>query len=85
MLKKFIEKFNKSQEVQIDEDAIRIKNMLENVKNELEFVHNEFDYITDDILIDSFIYEIKALNMKYQYYLKLCKQKGLNANKFESI
>ncbi len=67
------------------EDNEQIKNMLENIKRELEFVHSSFDYITDDALIDSYIYEIKALNMKYQYYIKLCKEKGLIAEGFNKI
>lgn len=83
MVKKFFEKFSKNQEINSDDE--KIINMLFDVKKELDYVHKEFDYITDDILIDSFIYEIQALNMKYQYYIKLCKEKGLVAGGFESI
>ena len=83
MVKKLFEKFAKNQEVNSDDE--KIINMLFDVKKELDYVHKEFDYITDDILIDSFIYEIQALNMKYQYYIKLCKEKGLVAGGFESI
>lgn len=67
------------------EDDEQIKNMLESIKRELEFVHRSFDYITDDALIDSYIYEIKSLNMKYQYYIKLCKERGLIAEGFNKI
>lgn len=83
MLKKIFGKVNKTKET--DKDDERIMDMLCKVKKELDYVHQEFDYITDAILIDSFIYEIQALNMKYQYYIKLCKEKGLIANGFESI
>lgn len=83
MIKKFFEKISKTKET--DNDNERIMDMLYNVKKELDYVHQEFDYITDAILIDSFIYEIQALNMKYQYYIKLCKERGLIANGFESI
>ncbi len=88
MIKKILERFNLerfNKEVEVDEDSERIKKMLEDVKKELDYVHQEFDYITDDILIDSFIYEIQALNKKYQYYIKLCKEKGLVANGFEGM
>lgn len=83
MLKKFLNKFSKKEESNTDDK--KIINILFNLKKELDYVHKEFDYTTDDILIDSFIYEIQSLNMKYQYYIKLCKEKGLVAEGFESI
>ena len=78
MIKKIFSKFNNKQQ-EVDEDNERIKNMLYTLKKELDYVHKELDYITDEILIDSFIYEIQALNKKYQYYIKLCKEKGVVA------
>ncbi len=83
MIKKIFARSEKVSE--IDDDNKRIIDMLYDVKKELDYVHQEFDNITDAILIDSFIYEIQALNMKYQYYIKLCKERGLIANGFESI
>jgi len=83
MIKNFFSKVNKNNEINKDDE--RIRDMLCKVKRELDYVHQEFDYTTDDILIDSFIYEIQALNKKYQYYIKLCKERGLVADGFESI
>ncbi len=83
MIKNFFSKVNKNNEISKDDE--RIRDMLCKVKRELDYVHQEFDYTTDDILIDSFIYEIQALNKKYQYYIKLCKERGLVADGFESI
>ncbi|MCI8806227.1 MAG: DUF2508 family protein [Clostridiales bacterium] len=83
MIKKIFARSEKVSEM--DDDNKRIIDMLYDVKKELDYVHQEFDNITDAILIDSFIYEIQALNMKYQYYIKLCKERGLIANGFESI
>lgn len=54
------------------------------ISKELNNIHKILDYTTDSSLIDSFIYEIKALNKKYEYYLKLCKEKGLVAKGFNS-
>ena len=59
-----------------DED-IEIVAALEAVKSDVDFLHNCFDHTTDEILIDSLIYELKAANLKYQYYLNLCKEKGI--------
>ena len=83
MIKKIFARSEKVSEM--DDDNKRIIDMLYDVKKELDYVHQEFDNITDAILIDSFIYEIQALNMKYQYYINLCKERGLIANGFESI
>jgi len=50
---------------------------LENLKDELAVMHQNLDYVTDEALIDSYIYELKAIHMKYQYYIKICKEKGI--------
>ncbi len=50
---------------------------LAKLKRELDFLHRGFDMATDPILIDSYIYEIMSVNMKYKFYLKLCKERGL--------
>ena len=63
MIKKIFARSEKVSEM--DDDNKRIIDMLYDVKKELDYVHQEFDNITDAILIDSFIYEIQALNMKY--------------------
>jgi len=58
-------------------EDIEIVAALEAVKSDMDFIHNCFDQITEAILIDSLIYELKALNLKYQYYTNLCKEKGI--------
>jgi len=50
---------------------------LEAVRSDMEFLHNCFDHTTDAILVDSLVYELKAANLKYQYYLNLCKERGI--------
>lgn len=50
---------------------------LNTVRREMEFLHNRYDQITDPLLVDSLIYELKAANVKYTYYLQLCKEKGI--------
>lgn len=58
---------------------------LHKVKREMDMVNISFEYATDPILIDSFIYEQKALQMKYQYLIKQVKERGLLAEGFEEI
>jgi hypothetical protein len=50
---------------------------LESLRGDMEFLHNCFDHTTNAILVDSLVYELKATNLKYQYYLNLCKEKGI--------
>lgn len=54
---------------------------LEDLKNTLDIKHNQFEFLTEPLLIDSCIYEISALQNKYSYYLKLCKERGLYMSK----
>jgi len=58
------------------EDIERVA-ALEAVRSDMEFLHNCFDQTTEPILVDSLIYEIKAANLKYQYYIGQCKLKGI--------
>ncbi|MCL2171202.1 MAG: YaaL family protein [Defluviitaleaceae bacterium] len=59
-----------------DEDRT-ILATLEDLKADLDLIHRTLDVVTDPILIDSFIYEMNAKNVRYKYFLNLCKEKGL--------
>ena len=47
------------------------------VQIDLECARNAFETVTDENLIDSYIYEIIALHKKYEYFLKAVKAIGL--------
>ena len=47
------------------------------VQEQLECARSAFDTATDETLIDSYIYEIIALQKKYEYFLKTAKELGL--------
>ena len=64
---------------QISPDDREVLAALDQLKLDLEYVHRNLDTVTNPVLIDSYIYEIKSLHMKYQFYLRLCKEKGLTA------
>lgn len=67
------------------EEAKTIIEEIEKIKIELDVARNNFDMATDSALIDCYIYEIFALNSKYQYFLKKAKDFGLIAEGFEDI
>lgn len=56
---------------------------VDNLKNELEQVHCRLNYTTEPLLIDSIIYEMKAIQKRYEYYIRLCKEKGFVAKGFK--
>lgn len=58
---------------------------LQSVKKDLDAVYINFEYATDTDLIDSYIYEVKALQLKYEYIIKEIKQRGIHAQGFEYI
>ena len=58
------------------EDAF-ILSALEKLKKDLDTIHRNLDSVTDPVLIDSFIYEMNALHMRYKFYLQQCKDKEL--------
>lgn len=57
----------------------------DNVRRELNLVHNRLNYTTEPLLIESIIYEIKSLQKKYEYYIRLCKEKGFAADGFKRV
>ena len=59
-------------------EDLEIMTALEAVQSDMDFLHNCFEHATDQVLIDSLSYEIKAAHLKYQYYLTLCKDKGIS-------
>ncbi len=61
----------------IKNEKFEILDKINNILVELECLNNRFNNVTESDLIDSCIYEINALNMRYSYYMKLCKEKGI--------
>ncbi len=62
----------------VSQEDLEILDNINKVKISLKALHHNYDYATDPMLIDSYIYEMSALYAKYDYYLKLCKEKGIN-------
>lgn len=54
-----------------------ILSALRQIQLQLECAQSSFCDVTDESLIDSYIYEIIALQKKYEYFLKAAKELGL--------
>jgi len=70
--KKGLFAFNQKTARPIEEQEEYLK-ALHTVQKELKIAHQNFEYATEPELIDSCIYELKALQLKYEYYLKQAK------------
>ncbi|MCL1936143.1 MAG: YaaL family protein [Defluviitaleaceae bacterium] len=62
------------------QEDLEILEILETLKEDLTYIHACLDEITEPLLIDSYIFEVQAINKKYQFYLQLCKARGLAAD-----
>lgn len=69
----------------IEDEDKEILTGLKEVKQNLDMVYMKFEYATDTALIDCYIYELKSLQMKYEYLMQRAKEKGLQAQGFERI
>ena len=51
---------------------------IEQARRELEAAQANYDYATDPSLLEYYIYDLKAAEMRLNYYLKLAKKDGLS-------
>ena len=51
--------------------------MIEIIKEEIKDVKNMMNMLTDECLLDSCIYRLKALERQYQYFIIEAKEKGI--------
>jgi len=65
----------KSQELTMED--MEVVAALNDAARDMAFIHSCFDHITEDILIDCLIYELKAVSLRHKYFLDMCKQKGI--------
>ncbi len=65
------------QQEQLRSEGEEILSALRQIHLQLECVQSAFRDETEEALIDSYIYEIIALQKKYEYFLKAAKEMGL--------
>ena len=67
------------------EDSNSVVSSANILRRELESLHNRFDQATEPALVDSLIYEMQAVQLRYMYYLDLCKEQGIVSKEFSNI
>lgn len=58
---------------------------IEILRQELDDLHNRFNQATEPMLIESIVYEMQAVQLRYVYYLNLCKERGLVSETLVSV
>lgn len=51
-----------------------IQSNIKAIKKELETLNNNLNFITDPVLLDQMIFQIKAAEVRYQYWYKLGRE-----------
>ncbi|MCL2405965.1 MAG: YaaL family protein [Defluviitaleaceae bacterium] len=50
---------------------------LNEAAEDMALIHSCFDHVTEEILVDCLIYELKAASLRHKYFLDLCKSKEI--------
>jgi len=67
----------KSPRGELAKEDVFILATIEKLQKDLVIIRRSLDAVTDQDLIDSFIFELNAINMRYKFYIQMCKEKGL--------
>lgn len=60
-----------------DQREINLLNTVRKIRDDLDLAYKNFETVTDDALVDSYIYEVQSIQKKYEYYLKEAKKINL--------
>ena len=63
-----------------DENYLILLNRLTEAKNDLDLAYQHFENATDPALIDSYIYEVNAMQMRYKFLLGRVKSYQLTSS-----
>ncbi len=77
LIKRIIVKEKAKPEYESDEDRELIEN-IKKAKADWINANQNFEYVGEQGMVDYYTYNIKACQVRYEYYLKLAKQKGLS-------
>ncbi len=70
---------DKKYQKEIEKENLEIVKKLEQIEDLIDTTNNIFDYITDKELIDGVVYELNALHKKHSYYIRMCKERGIES------
>ena len=59
-------------------ENLELKAEIDRTRHRLESVRNQFEEVVDPTLIDCYIYELKAAQLRYQFLLRSIKEQETN-------
>lgn len=62
------------------ETDISLVDAISTIRERIDVTVSNLNNATDPLLIEGYVYELKSLNMKYDYFLKQCKERGITAD-----
>jgi|GEM_PF-1899432 len=63
----------------------RVGDLIHNIAKtrlELEVANQNFSYVVEPMLVDMYVYQIKAAQAKYRYLLKLAREMGIEQREY---
>ncbi|MBO5278078.1 MAG: YaaL family protein [Lachnospiraceae bacterium] len=66
-------------------DECHLLNELEKTKWALETARSNFENVVDPDLIDCYIYELQAVQMRYKFLLEKAKQSNISAKGYQMV
>lgn len=65
--------FRKGQTQKLSLENLELKAEIEQTQHKMESVRNKFEQVVDPTLIDCYIYELNAAQLRYQFLLRRFK------------
>lgn len=65
--------FKKGQTQKLSLENLELKAEIEQTQHKMESVRNKFEQVVDPTLIDCYIYELNAAQLRYQFLLRRFK------------
>ena len=59
-------------------ENLELKAEIDRTRHRMESVRNQFEEVVDPTLIDCYIYELKAAQLRYQFLLRSIKEQETN-------
>ena len=55
------------------DEQLALREEIKKTENEMDVIRNHFEQVVDPTLIDCYIYELKAVQLRYQFLLRRFK------------
>ena len=65
---------------ELPSESRAIINNLKNTKQELDSLNHNISYITDPILLNQMIFQLRAAEVRYQYWFCMAKEMNISTN-----